>query len=111
MVTTPMKVLRVKCTANQWSLIEQKIEGTGKPDLSTFLRSEILKLKKQHLSVIEVEEINDSDFIEKRPHIPASLHEDLKKIANRMKLKPSQVIDQLIIHPIIFQQEKQSEKV
>jgi hypothetical protein len=97
-----VKSVVIKKTEGEWEVIEKKIECLGRKNLSNFLRCEIIKLNRRFTECPNCVSPSSGEKVTKRPYIPITVYKDLEKIAIKMQVPVTVVIDRLIITPILF---------
>ena len=102
--TTQIRIIK---TQGEWNMILNKIVPTGNQEhsllhLSIYIRRKVLKIKNL------LEEIPEDsvlwmagDKLTKRPYIDNEIMADIKLIALKTKLTETEVIDRLIITPLL----------
>jgi len=96
--------IRITRTVGEWNLIFKKITPPGKPpliSLSKFIRREVLKVKNRLNDVPESVTWMGGEKKSMRPYIDNTIIEDIKHIATAMQVPESDVIDRLIITPLL----------
>lgn len=99
--STQIKITR---TAGEWDLIIKKLCPEGREDLtliSRHIRREVLKIKNRLKEIPESVTWMGGEAVDKRPYIDNAILEDIAWIALKMHVKPSVVIDRLIITPLL----------
>lgn len=96
------KWLSISKTEGEWEIIDQKIRLLNKSNLLSYLRSEVPKLQRKIEDCPECISNANGEIKERRPYIDKYQYETIKKIAVKMKVHPSVVIDRLLISPLLL---------
>lgn len=88
-------------TEGEWDAIEKAISKMGRKNLNKFIRTEANKLGNAYIECPDCITQASGEKLEKRPKIPIESYKKLEKIAKRMDVKVSTVIDILIILPLL----------
>jgi len=91
-------------TTGEWDLIFKKITPAGDSNLqslSKHIRREVLKVKNRLNDVPESVTWMGGEKVVMRPYLDNSIIEDIKYIAICMKVSEPEVIDRLIITPLL----------
>lgn len=91
-------------TAGEWNFIFKKITPAGDSNLqslSKHIRREVLKVKNRLKDVPESVTWMGGAKVVKRPYLDNSIIEDIRYIATCMQIEPADVIDRLIITPLL----------
>lgn len=92
-------LLSISKTSGEWELIDEKINGKK---LNVYLRSEVNKLIVSFKDCPDCISCAAGEKKERRPTISRKQYEEIEKIAEKMQITPSKVIDRLIISPLLL---------
>lgn len=98
------KTARISITRTQgeWDKINRRVIELGKPDLNTYLRSQIFKLQRKFDECPKCITPAEGIMIQKKHYIPETAIETLFTIALKMKKPVGEIIDELIINPLLL---------
>lgn len=88
-------------TQGEWDAIDAAIKKMGRKNLNKFIRSEVSKLGNAYVECPNCITKASGEKKEKRPKIPMESYERLEKIAERMDIHVSTVVDLFIISPLL----------
>jgi hypothetical protein len=96
-----VKQLSIRRTEWEWQIIEEKIYSSGKESLTSFIRAEAVRLKKDFTNYPLDKIPEECTKIEKRPYLPVGLYQSLEEIASKMNIPVSTLIDRMILDPLL----------
>lgn len=92
-------VLSISKTSKEWDKIDEKLNGKK---LNVYLRNKVNELLKAYEECPDCISCAGGKIKERRPAIHRKQYEQIEKIAQKMKIHPSKVIDRLIIAPMLL---------
>lgn len=95
------KPLSISKTPSQWEVINKKILASGKKNMNCFLRAKIKELKKSFDECPPCYSHKKEEKKEKRPYVSIDQYEIIRRMAKKMKVHPSVVVDIFIIDPLL----------
>lgn len=102
------KQIKIHRTEGEWRELEKLVLDTGKGDMKSFLRREILTLAKRLNECEKCVSNAEGEMIEKRFYISAQSVNILEAISERMKKPVGSVINDIIISRLLHNRKSPS---